>query len=409
MTAGPDVADERLEALIGQMDAKNYIPGPASNWKRAIRAVPRHLFVPDRAWVFGAGPDLPAHAIDKNARPAEWWNAVYLDTPIVTQADDGATDPATGEGQATSSLSALSGVLFNFGFLDLDDGHRVFEIGTGTGYTAALTAHIVGEQGSVTTAEIDAELATRAQTSLAAAFPDPAAKPTLIVGDGAEPPTGQAPFDRIHATCSVQAIPYAWIECLRPGGRIITPYGAWFGYGLIAQVDVMPDGTGLGRFPGTSGYMHLRSQRPAGDHPADWAADGVRISKTGINPRTIAYAPAVADLLISQLVPGISGRRPDDALWLFDGHDRGCWAIATFAEHEGTFEVRQHGARDLWDEAVTAYFRWQSLGRPGLDRIGLTITRDGELLWLDHPDKPAGQAGVRHPRTGRPETPTVTS
>jgi protein-L-isoaspartate O-methyltransferase len=386
MTGNASVADERLEALIGAMETKNYLPDPVSNWKDALRRVPRYLFVPDRAWVFRTGPQQPEHAIDKDARPVEWWNAVYLDTPIVTQADDGATDPTTGEGSASSSLSALSGVLFNFGFLDLDEGHNVLEMGTGTGYTAALTSHIVGEHGAVTTVEVDPELAKRAEANLSAALPGTESPPTLIVGDGADGHANNAPYDRVHATCSVQTIPYAWIEQTRPGGRIVTPYGAWFGYGLLAQVDVMPDGIGMGRFPGTSGYMHLRSQRPVDDHPADWVADDVRTSQSRINPRTIAYAPAVADLVVSQLVPGVTGRRPDDALWLFDGHDSGCWAIATFAEYAGAFEIKQAGERNLWDEAVAAYFRWQSLGRPELDRFGLTVTRDGERLWLDHPD-----------------------
>ncbi|RFS80990.1 protein-L-isoaspartate(D-aspartate) O-methyltransferase [Actinomadura spongiicola] len=372
-------ADERLNAFIGDLTAKGFLPDPADIWAKALRAVPRHAFVPARAWT-ASGP------IDRDERPDEWWDAVYSDTPIITQADDGASDPTTGRGEPTSSLSALSGVLYNFGHLDLDQGHRVLEIGTGTGYSAALTTQIIGEGGAVVSVEIDAELTAVAEKNLAAALPGLKPAPTLIVGDGTGGYPTDAPYDRVHATCSVQSIPSAWLTQTRPGGRIVTPYGRWFGYGLVAQVDVLPDGTGVGRFPGTSGYMPLRSQRPADDHPAEWDAPGARVTRTVVNPRTIAYAPASADLVITHLAPGIAARRADDSLWLLDGHDPGCWAIAVSAEHEDVFEVRQHGDRDLWDEVADAYFRWQSLGRPVLDRLGLTVNEDGERLWLDRPE-----------------------
>lgn len=381
----PGGSDERLEALIAAMRAKGYLPGRA--WADVLRAVPRHLFVPDRGWVTTGNAGDDSYAIDKTAQPVQWWNAVYADAAIVTQSDDGRSDPASGHGQATSSLSALSGVLYNLGFADLDDDHRVLEIGTGTGYTAALTACRVGVAGAVTTVEVDPELAKQAAASLEAVL-GPDRMPELVVADGAAGHLEGAPYDRVHATCSVQQIPYAWVEQLRPGGRIVTPFGGWFGYGLLAQVDVMPDRTAIGRFPGTSGYMHLRSQRPAGDHPAEWAtepADGVSVTRTPINPRTLAYAPAVADLVISTLVPAVTARRPEDALWLFDGNDSGCWAIATFAEHEGTFEVQQHGPRRLWDEVTDAYFRWQSWGRPDLERFGLTVTPGSQQVWWDDP------------------------
>ncbi|TDD61708.1 protein-L-isoaspartate(D-aspartate) O-methyltransferase [Actinomadura rubrisoli] len=375
-----DPVDERLEALITSMEAKDYLPDPASQWANIVRSVPRHLFVPDRGWVFIKGG---SHSIDRAARPDEWWNAVYSDAPIVTQADDGTTDHTTGEGQASSSLSALSGVLYNLRHLDLDDDHRVLEIGTGTGYTAALTVHRAGDGGHVTTVEIDPELAKQAEVNLRAAL-GTEDMPELVTEDGAQGYPDSAPYDRVHVTCSVQEIPYPWVEQTRPGGTIVCPFGSWLGWGVLAQVEVLPDGTGIGRFPGTSGYMYMRSQRPVTDHPAEWSTeDG---ESTRINPRTIAYAPAAADLVMSVLAPGVTARRPDDALWLFDGNDPECWTIATFAEHENVFEVQQHGERRLWDEVTAAYFTWVSWGRPDLSRFGLTVTPDGQQVWIDQPE-----------------------
>lgn len=394
---GGEACDERLEALIAAMEGKGYLPDPARTWKDVLRRVPRRVFVPDRAWVTQGTSTFTPYAIDRAERPDRWEDAVYADAAIVTQSDDGATDPASGQGQATSSLSALSGVLYNIGFLDLEDDHAVLEIGTGTGYTAALTARRVGARvgrpGRVVTIEVDPEVAKQAARNLEKSGDTPESV-TLIVGDGVVGHAEAAPYDRVHATCSVQRIPYAWVEQTRPGGRIVTPYSGWFGYGLVAQIDVLPDGTGMGRFPGRSGYMHLRSQRPVDGHSAEWTAEpppGVQVTHSSINPRTLAYAPAAADLVISALVPGVTARRPDDALWLFDGNNPRCWAVATFAAWDGTFEVRQHGPRRLWDEVAAAYFHWQSLGRPDLDRFGLAVRPDGEHLWWDEPANVIGQ------------------
>src|SRR5687767_4173484 len=62
----------------------------------AVRAVPRHLFVPPVALVlpFDGAPEL----IDRDADPDAWWNAVYSGLPVITQLDGGATDIRRAEG-----------------------------------------------------------------------------------------------------------------------------------------------------------------------------------------------------------------------------------------------------------------------------------------------------------------------
>jgi hypothetical protein len=57
------------------------------------------------------------------------------------------------------------------------------------------------------------------------------------------------------------------------------------------------------------------------------------------------------------------------------------WAAVTSA----TGEVRQLGARRLWDEVESAYEWWREVGRPSYDRFGVTVTREGQSIWLDHP------------------------
>ncbi|TDE57981.1 hypothetical protein E1295_06815 [Nonomuraea mesophila] len=81
--------------------------------------------------------DGDVRVIDRETDPATWWDAVYGDTSIVTQLDDGATDLTSGEGDYTSSASAPSTVASLLHLLDVEPGHRVLEIGTGTGWTPA--------------------------------------------------------------------------------------------------------------------------------------------------------------------------------------------------------------------------------------------------------------------------------
>ena len=92
----------------------------------ALRAVPRHLFL----------PDLPPEA-------------AYRDDAIVTKRD------ADGQGISSSSQPAIMAIMLDQ--LDLAPGHRVLEIGAGTGYNAALIAHIVGPSGQVVSVDIDAD------------------------------------------------------------------------------------------------------------------------------------------------------------------------------------------------------------------------------------------------------------
>jgi protein-L-isoaspartate O-methyltransferase len=136
------------------------------------------------------------------------------------------------------------------GLLDVHDGQKMLEIGTGTGYDAALLTHRLGPD-DVTTIDIDPRL-----TQTAKAVLDNAGYPvTVLTGNGAHGATEHAPFDRIIATCGVDRIPAAWIEQLTPGGLILANVSR----GLI----VLRRGSGdtvSGRFCDQAGFMELRTE-----------------------------------------------------------------------------------------------------------------------------------------------------
>lgn len=161
------------------------VPGVAE----AMRTVPRHLFLPDT--------------------PVE---KVYRDMSVVTHRDSA--------GVATSSASAPSTVASMLQQAEVRPGHRVLEVGAGTGYNAALLAYLVGPTGSVSTVDIDAELTVGARRNLiAAGYPDV----RVVCADGADGDPTAAPFDRIVVTAGAWDIPPAWLEQLAPDGRLVVP------------------------------------------------------------------------------------------------------------------------------------------------------------------------------------------
>src|SRR5207248_1776285 len=102
------------------------------------REVPRHLFVPSVAWAVSERPGVGGWRIDAAKDPEGWLEAVYSDSSIIIQVDDGAGDPASGQGRATSSVSSPGSVIAFLELLGPRPNDRVLEIGTGSGWTAAL-------------------------------------------------------------------------------------------------------------------------------------------------------------------------------------------------------------------------------------------------------------------------------
>ncbi|MCA2225575.1 methyltransferase domain-containing protein [Nonomuraea aurantiaca] len=376
-----------VERLIEHLDEFDDI-GPRV--KGAIRAVPRHLFIPSVALPVPTTPDS-AYIIDRDADPDAWWDAVYSPHSIVTQLDDGATDIREKVGSYSSSASAPSTVADLLQILDTVPGRRVLEIGTGTGWTAALLSHLVGEE-NVTSIDVDPVVAEQAAKNLSAA----GVHPHLIVGDGAAGCPERAPFDRVHVTCGIRTVPYTWVEQCRPGGEIVLPYCPGFGDNHALRLVVAPDGTAYGRFLGFASYMMMRSQRPVADRPARGPEDKHRFT-TRVDPRTIAYAPSGADLAISSLtgLTSSGSAEPDEdgelyRIWVSDPDEAYSWATVAWRPNTEEYEVYQVGRRPLWEEVTDAYFRWVSWGKPDRDRFGMTVTPDGQQIWLDA--TPIGEA-----------------
>lgn len=107
--------------------------------------------------------------------------------------------------------------------LDLRPGQKVLEVGTGSGYHAAVLAHLVRPGGHVCSIEVIPTLAGRATAALrAAGYGD---QVEVRVGDGAAGAEDLAPFDRISIAAATPEVPVGLMEQLAEGGRLVVPVG----------------------------------------------------------------------------------------------------------------------------------------------------------------------------------------
>ena len=155
----------------------------------AFRTVPRHVFVP------GIDPER-----------------AYRDEPLIIKADP------RGVPISSSSQPAIMARMLEQ--LDVRPGHRVLEIGTGSGYNAALLAQLVGEAGAVMSIDIDDDLIENARVRLAESG---VSLVKVGCGDGGLGWPEHAPYDRIIATVGAWDIPPAWVTQLAPDGRLVMP------------------------------------------------------------------------------------------------------------------------------------------------------------------------------------------
>ncbi|WP_328973815.1 methyltransferase domain-containing protein [Streptomyces sp. NBC_00239] len=366
-----------------------------SDWLPAFESVPRHAFMPDAIWPGRAGMNRQSDRVIRSEEPEAWWEAVYRDAPITTQWDDGAhTGP--GKGKSPSSSNSMPTMVFSMlDALSVEAGQTVLEIGTGTGWNAALLSHRLGAE-NVVTIEVDEACAQDARTRLnLAGF-----RPLVHVGDGAQGYPERAPFDRLIATCSIGSVPPEWRAQARSGGVIVTPWGPTYGGEAVARLTVAEDGTASGSFMGSSAFMRMRAQRkslpPTGSFldGGEWPGTGAR-SDTGLSPDDVgdwvhmfAIGVQVPDLFC-RVEWGDGGAY---RLWLMDTGITS-WATVDYEKGRTTFPVVQSGPRRLWDELEAAWRWWDKQGRPGFDRFGLTVDDSGERVWLDSPDHPVPAVG----------------
>ncbi|WP_248783758.1 MULTISPECIES: methyltransferase domain-containing protein [Actinoalloteichus] len=160
--------------LTDKLSADGFLRG--SRWEEAFLAVPREAFV-SRFVLHDPSGERAEHDLATDGAALE---AIYTNASLITRHDAGGTP--------TSSSTSPSLMALMLERLDAHPGHRVLEIGTGTGYNCALLTHVLGDD-AVTTIDLEADLVTTARSALDRL----GYHPRLVVGDGGNGVPEQAP------------------------------------------------------------------------------------------------------------------------------------------------------------------------------------------------------------------------
>jgi len=350
------------KVMTAQLASNGELTDPA--WREAFEQVPRHLFVPQ-------------FTIEQ----------AYTDEALITQRRTAPTAAGVGPALPTSSSSQPSVMAAMLQRAQLRPGMRVLEIGTATGYHAALLSHRLGA-GNVYSIELDPALCDTAGQRLAEA----GFAPHLRAGDGRAGWAEVAPFDRIIATCAVDHIPPAWIDQLAEGGRIVAPL---LGDECALMVlDKTADDEVTGRFDDyRTAFMPLRPDLAnplAGGRRFGLATAGIgQYGTTALDPAMFDHTDQDLILLLHLHLAGLSIGQAEgqDGTFLTLTTPVASAQVATLAsDADGQFTTIQHGTR-LWDTAEHVAGLWQRLGRPARHRYGISALNrvDRQYVWLDDP------------------------
>jgi protein-L-isoaspartate(D-aspartate) O-methyltransferase len=330
--------------------------------ERAFRKVPRHLFI-DRGEVHIEDEQKLREVVcDHKCPDTGVLEAIYRDGPIVLS-----------EGSTSSQPMCMAWMLEDLG---LRPGMKVFEVGTASGWNAALLAELVGDPSLVYSVEVAPGLAESAKRHLEEAGYGGV---TVICGDGAEGYAPGAPYDAIIVTCGCTDLSPAWVEQLSRNGVILCP------------LHIAPSGdptllarrsdTGLrGHFTRLIFFVSCQSD----------------LMPTSISPSTIdaEEAVALAPVLDEVDFPLCDQGDEDRGVrWLFflflsaqmSGDDRlvtvdGFWPTgmanpvlreACVSSWEGRMKVI--GGRGLLERFLQVARCWEKLGRPGLADYDIVI------------------------------------
>jgi protein-L-isoaspartate(D-aspartate) O-methyltransferase len=249
----PEEESHDADSLLAGLKQAHLLDIPT---EAAFRAVPRAAFL----------PDLPP-------------DQVYKDEAVPIKVDE--------DGTVLSSSSQPSMMAIMLRQLRLAPGQNVLEVGTGTGYNAALMQHIVGSGGKVTSVEIDGQVVEQARANLQRAT---IADVLVVHADGAHGYAPRASYDRMIVTAGIWDVPEALGRQLKPNGILVAPI--WLeGFEVSAALQPQRDGSFYSTDNRVCGFVRLRGQAAGPEL-------GLRVGTSGL----YLYVPTKIDSTALQML-----------------------------------------------------------------------------------------------------------
>ena len=367
--------------LVEGLEASGNVTDPAV--RKAFLTVPRERF-------------LPGWSLEE----------VYENRVIVTRKD------SAGAPISSSSQPAIMAIMLER--LELAPGLRVLEIGAGTGYNAALLSTLVGEEGRVTSVELEPDLASTAAAALAEA----GYRAEVVTGDGRDGWPAGAPYDRIVLTASTDTVCRTWFDQLAPAGLLQLPMhlkGPDLQAvvtlrkedGLLRSTDVVEGGFMVlrersGESRGRLGANLSVDEHVDGKHRSFGSLFGEQLRRLDPSARR-RLAMLMLEKARARRVSGPSGAGRSPALWLrlarptraiVAGYFRsgleksGRWGVAVAGVDgrslavvvlgRGGIRLEAYGEGRAEEVLIQLLDDWRERGRPGTRDLDVTVTfRDG--------------------------------
>jgi protein-L-isoaspartate(D-aspartate) O-methyltransferase len=245
-------ADQANQDMVDRMIAEGAL------WSAALiaafRATPRHRFL-DRIFQYQRKHDRWREIITRDPGPEEL-HLVYSDRALITHLSPRGRQGPELPISSSSQPSLMAQMLED---LKLHDGLSVLEVGAGTGYNAALLAHVVGAE-LVTSIDVDRNVLAEAWDHLRA-FPE--RRVELRHADGRVGYADAAPYDRIMVTAATPDLEPAWLAQLADRGLILAPLALAPGLAYVVRGTVTA-GVFQGRLTRAAYFMPLRAEGEAG-------------------------------------------------------------------------------------------------------------------------------------------------
>jgi len=351
---------------------------------QAFARVPRHSFV-QAYYERQAEQDTWVQKVATDTE--EWYQRIYSNRSFVTL-----VDPV---GRSMSSSSQPCAMAQMLSVLDVHPGQRILEIGTGTGYNAAMLACLTGDPSLVITIDIEARITEQAQKALSATGYGAI---TVLTGDRREGYAPGAPYDRIIATASTPTVPVSWKEQLSHEGILVAVLqpGIAMGGGVLQAIKHEEHLLGQLLYEVTFMPLHDEQfeQLPSRVPHINMHIPVMEIFSFAdhlFDPKVI-WTPSFQFFLYAtypklQIVE--QQREPSDRhiyTLFFDEKEPDNYI--SFFKDQDTHKVEMRGkkARALWTQLIRAYTLWNNVGQPAITTYHFEMDREEQWYFLQGDD-----------------------